>query len=87
MDSNLINLLNQKKSVIKALSVKDNQLSIDKPIQTTSDLDCGTLICNKIELNSFGEFTELSNLKITESMVNSTTIGNIKPSSGNFTNI
>ena len=79
MDSSLLTLLNQKKSVFKTLSLKASELSLTKSFRTDSNITCNRLICDVIEINP-GVRQELKDVDIIDSSINSTEIGTEEPS-------
>ena len=86
MDSSLLTLLNQKKSVFKTLSLKASELSLTKSFRTDSNITCNRLICDVIEINP-GVRQELKDVDIIDSSINSTEIGTEEPSIGKFTKL
>ena len=86
MDSSLITLLNQKKTVLKTQSLRASELIFNKSLKTDSNVTCNRLICDVIEINP-GTRQELKEVDITESSINSTDIGLEEPSVANFSKL
>ena len=87
MDSDLITLINQKKSAIKTFSIKGTELNSSKSIKISGDITCNTVFCDNIEINPTGKKTEIKDATITLSSLDSTPIGLVEPSTAFVTQL
>lgn len=87
MDAELVSLINQKKNSIKTFSIKGTQINSSKSIKVFGDLTCNKLTCDNIEINPTGNKTQINDAEITNSQIDSTTIGLIEPGVSYFTQV
>ena len=87
MDAELISLINQKKNSIKNFSIKGTQINSSKSIKVMGDLTCNKLTCDSIEINPTGNKTQINDAEITNSQIDSTSIGLIEPGVSYFTQV
>ena len=82
MSSDINSLIIKKKPVLNSIILKENEIQFSKGINSDT-ISCAKLICDDIEINNSGE-TQIDNAVITNSKINSTNIGIIKPARGIF---
>lgn len=87
MDKTTEQILVNKLSAIKNLTLNGNELTISKSLNIKGDATCNKLTCNSIEIRATGNKTLINDAIITKSTLDSTPIGIKVPASAKLTQV